>query len=151
MQNEEKNIQKVFRNHEEVNLRRLSPDMMSQFTSVLIVAPLRLLHSSQTSLASYADILWVRHAIFLPYERLLKRMVNFRARSCKKQSGVYLRGLPSGLRDFQNRRFESFSVRSYRIFCEEKGGRCKGQFPIPSASIGKIYSSSLTFIRITLQ
>ena len=40
MQNEEKNIQKVFRNHEDVNLRRLSPDMMSQFTSVLIVAPL---------------------------------------------------------------------------------------------------------------
>ena len=28
---------------------------------------------------------------------------------------------------------------------------CKGQFPIPSASIGKIHSSSLTFIRITLQ
>ena len=28
---------------------------------------------------------------------------------------------------------------------------CKGQFPIPSASIGKIHSSSLTLIRITLQ
>jgi len=25
-------------------------------------------------IASYADALWARHAIFLPYERLLKRM-----------------------------------------------------------------------------
>ena len=28
-------------------------------------------------LASYADILWARHAIFLPHERLLKRMGTF--------------------------------------------------------------------------
>ena len=34
-----------------------------------------------------------------------------------------MRGLPTGLRDFQDRRFESFSARSYRIFREEKVGR----------------------------
>ena len=36
-----------------------------------------------------------------------------------------MRGLPTGLRDFQNRPFESFSARSYGIFCEEKGGRLR--------------------------
>ena len=36
-----------------------------------------------------------------------------------------MRGLPTGLRDFQNRRFESFLARSYGIFSEEKGGRLR--------------------------
>ena len=29
---------------------------------------------SRLALASYADALWARHVIFLPHERLLKRM-----------------------------------------------------------------------------
>ena len=36
-------------------------------------------------LASYADILWARHAIFLPHERLLKRMGTFLT-LCSKRS-----------------------------------------------------------------
>ena len=90
-------------------------------------------------LATYADALWARHAIFLPHERRLKRMgylirpitahfpikalIKLRARRCKKQNGGYLRGVPTGLRNFPNRRFESLSARSYGIFREEKGGR----------------------------
>ena len=35
--------------------------------------------------ASYADILWARHAIFLPHERLLKRMGTFFT-LCSKRS-----------------------------------------------------------------
>ena len=36
-------------------------------------------------IASYADILWARHAIFLPHERVLKRMGTFPT-LCSKRS-----------------------------------------------------------------
>ena len=41
--------------------------------------------------ASYADILWARHAIFLPHERLLKRMGTFLTLCSKISAGEHVK------------------------------------------------------------
>ena len=41
-------------------------------------------------LASYADILWARHATFLPHERLLKRMGTFLTLCSKRSAGWHV-------------------------------------------------------------
>ena len=45
-----------------------------QNTPQLVPSLNLLLPQSRSQLASYADALWAHHAIFLPHERLLKRM-----------------------------------------------------------------------------
>ena len=41
-------------------------------------------------IASYADILWARHAIFLPHECLLKRMGTFLTLCSKRSAGEHV-------------------------------------------------------------
>ena len=41
-------------------------------------------------LASYADILWARHAICLPHERLLKRLGTFLTLCSKRSAGEHV-------------------------------------------------------------
>ena len=40
--------------------------------------------------STYADILWARHAIFLPHERLLKRMGTFLTLCSKRSAGEHV-------------------------------------------------------------
>ena len=45
---------------------------------------------ASTSIASYADALWARHAIFLPHERLLKRAGTFLTLCSKRSAGEHV-------------------------------------------------------------
>ena len=56
--------------------------------SVLNNGPLPRVRTSL--LASYADALWARHAIFLPHERLLKRAGTFLTLCSKRSAGEHV-------------------------------------------------------------
>ena len=57
----------------EIKEKGFSSHTYAVFTVFIYFVQFNFLHVG-VDLASYADILWARHAIFLPHERLLKRM-----------------------------------------------------------------------------